>query len=73
MSPDHLAELSAQAEVHLARLREATQAAHERLESGLLNAGAATCPIEPDREPPAQAPRASIVDWDDPLFYEPEQ
>lgn len=73
MSPDHLAELSAQAEVHLARLREATKAAHERLESGLLNAGAAARQIEPDPEPPAEAPRASLVDWDDPLYYEPEK
>jgi len=73
VSPDHLAELSAQAEVHLARLREAVQAAHVRLESGLLNAGAATRPIVADDEPPAEMPRASLVDWGDPLLYEPEQ
>jgi len=72
VSSDHLAEINAQAQMHLARVREAAQAAHERLESGLLNAGAETRPIEPDNEQPEE-PRASLVDWDDPPNYEPEQ
>jgi hypothetical protein len=63
VSPDHLAEINAQAQEHIERLREATQSAHERLNAGLPKPG---LPVRA----PAPEPVVRMTDfdaWEEPL------